>query len=644
VSAIAGIVRFDGQPDAATDLQRLMRPLANLGPDRQASWHDGSVALGFLQMTMLPEDRFDRQPWRARDGNRFMVADVRLDNRDELGDTLGIDRPESAAMADSEMLLRAYERWDLGCMDRIVGDFAFAVWDTRDRRLVCARSHIDGPPLYYHSSRHFFAFASTPTALFALPDVPRVVEESRIALRLSLLPGHQPDTYYRDIFKLLPAHYAVIADRHVKAARYWQFDRGRRVRLRSDEEYAAALRERFDQAVRARVRSVHPVGVMLSAGCDSSAVAVTAARILAEREKELVAFTAAPREGYPPKAFGRSTDESGLAAKLAASLPNVRHQIVRPRGRALMDLLDRTNPLFGSPIPTPANYLWITELWDAARQSNVRVLLDGGVGNATISYGGIPRLAGLLRSGRWLALAHEARALMGRGYGPRHILRQTLGPFLPDAFLKWWSHRRTGTAGTLADYSAINPAFAVDMGVADMARSQGWDRTIRPTADGYWGRLHILGSDDRADYRNGSLAGWGIEQRDPTSDRRVVEFCLAIPEDQFLRDGETRGLFRRAFADRIPAAEIADRPRGYQGADWHEGLDAARYQIVAELGRMEKSPGARRALDLPRLRHLVEDWPTGNWHSPEVTQKYRLMLLRAVAVGKFIRWVEGGNE
>jgi asparagine synthase (glutamine-hydrolysing) len=633
MSAIAGIVRFDGRPDAVSDLDRVMRSLADLGPDRQSMWHDGSVALGFRQMALLPEDAADRQPWRASDGNRVLVADARLDNRDELGDALGIDHPARRVMADSEMLLRAYERWEIGCLDRLVGEFAFAIWHARERRLVCARCHVDGPPIYYHKSERFFAFATSPAALFALPDVPRALGERRLALQLAVLPRQTWDSYYRDIFCLPPAHHLVVADGRVTLARFWQLDSSRRIRLGSDDDYAAALRERFDLAVRARLRSTHPIGSLLSSGCDSSAVTVTASRMLAAENRDLIAFTAAPRAGYPAVEFGRVTDESPGAAELVAGLPNVRHQIVRPRGRTPLDGLDQANLLYGRPLHAPANHVWHSDILNLARRSRVRVLLNGNLGNYSISYDGMPRLAGLLRSGHWFALAREALALRRHGLPRGAILGAGLGPFLPPSLMRWWRRHRTGTGGAPSDMSAINPAFAVD------------DRALyQVPSDGFAWRRAMLAFDEHGENRNAMLAGWGIEPRDPTSDRRVLEFCLAIPDEQYLRDGETKRLFRRAFADRMKAGEIASRPRGYQAADWHEGLTAARDQIAAELGRMEASPGARRALDLPRLRRLVEDWPTGGWHRQDVTANYRVMLLRAVAVGKFIRWVEGGNE
>jgi asparagine synthase (glutamine-hydrolysing) len=645
VSGIAGIIHFDGRPEARAALDRMLRALAELGPDREASWHDGAVALGVRQMTLLPEDRFDRQPWRAHDGALVMVADARIDNRGELARALALGAEDERTASDSELLLKAYERWGVAGLDRIVGEFTFAAWDAREQRLVCARSQLGGAPLYYYRGERFFAFASTARALFTLPEVERTLDERRLACALALLPGPASDTFYRNVHCLPPAHCLSVTRGSVTLERYWRLDVTRRITLASDGDYAAALRERFERAVGAQLRSIHPVGAHLSAGCDSSAVTAVAARLLQPAGQGLAAFTAAPREGYAERVLnGRIADESPLAAQLAASLANVSHVVVRPNGVTPFDRIDRGNLLYGRPVQSTANLGWIEQILDAARERRVRVLLTGTGGNMTISYGGMPHLAGLLRRGRWLAFAREAASLARRGMGPRTLVDVALGPFMPVPLWRWWRGLADQHASGLHAHSAINPALAAELGLERIAQDMGRDLSHRPPADGRDARRAYFEANDGGDYRDGIRAGWGIETRDPAIDRRVVEFCLAIPEDQFLRRGEVKLLYRRAFEPVFPAAEIVARKRGYQAADWHEDLTAARAQVATELDRLERSAGARRALDLPRLRRLVENWPTGNWHREDITQQYRLMLMRGVAVGMFIRAVEGGNE
>jgi asparagine synthase (glutamine-hydrolysing) len=148
---------------------------------------------------------------------------------------------------------------------------------------------------------------------------------------------------------------------------------------------------------------------------------------------------------------------------------------------------------------------------------------------------------------------------------------------------------------------------------------------------------------DPGNYLKGGLGGWQLDLRDPTSDLRLLEFCLAVPTEQFLRDGVQRALARRALADRLPKKVLEEQRRGLQGADWHEELTAVRDRISGELDRLESCPAATKALDLPRLRHLMRNWPSSGWERDEIMMPYRLALERAISVGHFLRQATGSN-
>jgi asparagine synthase (glutamine-hydrolysing) len=156
-------------------------------------------------------------------------------------------------------------------------------------------------------------------------------------------------------------------------------------------------------------------------------------------------------------------------------------------------------------------------------------------------------------------------------------------------------------------------------------------------------RLWVLGRDDPGNYYKGALAGWGIDVRDPTADRRLIEFCLSVPTEQFFYDGVPRALARNAFADRVPHEVLKEKRRGLQVIDWHEGLTAARSHVLEEISRLEQTAPAVRALDLPRLRRLAENWPRDGWEREEIIDQYRLALLRGISVGHFLRRASGSN-
>ena len=200
MSAIVGMLFADGRPVDPGDLERMTAPLAHRGPDGKGTWLGGRVGLGHLLLTTTPESQNERLPLE-RDG-LTITADARLDNRDELLRALDI----SPAAPDGELILAAYGRWGEACPARLLGDFAFAVWDTRRRILFAARDHFGVKPLYYFCSPGVFAFASELKALLPVPFVPRRLDEERVADYLLSLGEDTESTFYRDIRRLPPAH------------------------------------------------------------------------------------------------------------------------------------------------------------------------------------------------------------------------------------------------------------------------------------------------------------------------------------------------------------------------------------------------------------------------------------------------------
>jgi asparagine synthase (glutamine-hydrolysing) len=117
-----------------------------------------------------------------------------------------------------------------------------------------------------------------------------------------------------------------------------------------------------------------------------------------------------------------------------------------------------------------------------------------------------------------------------------------------------------------------------------------------------------------------------------------------VPLDQYLRGGQRRALVRRAFADRLPPVLLAETRKGYQAADWYEGMTAARETISEELGRIAASGPARATLDAAKMERLVRDWPTTGWSKRSAVQSYRLALMRGLSAGHFVRKASGSNE
>jgi asparagine synthase (glutamine-hydrolysing) len=184
--------------------------------------------------------------------------------------------------------------------------------------------------------------------------------------------------------------------------------------------------------------------------------------------------------------------------------------------------------------------------------------------------------------------------------------------------------------GQAPEPSLLNPLRRAELGdpVETLA--------TRRSPDSRSERLAALRRVEGADYAKGALARWRIDERDPTADRRLVEFCLSVPDEQFRLGGIPSSLARRAMADRLPRAVLRQRARGLQAADWHAGFaDPARElgEIVSRLARCRETA---RMLDLARVQAAVDHWPVAGWDRASVSRLYRNELLRALSNGDFL--------
>lgn len=637
MSVIAGLLRFDGAPVHADELALAANRLSAPGVGEPAYWAAGGAAMLARQHIVTHEDMAERQPWVGGGGKRVLVYDGRLDNREEIAAALGI-RLAGEVVPDGLLLLEALLRWGEAALPRLIGDFALALWDAQDRKLLLARDQLGRRTLYYHHGDGFIAFASTYPALLALPGVPREIDELGIADFLVLNTSHPVETFYRGVRRAPPATGLTFFAGGMRRHRYWSPRPQRLLRLASDEEYIEAAREQLERAVACRLRARDGVAANLSGGLDSSAVAATAARLLAPGRLRTV--TSAPPEGMalPPSTNAAwYPDERPYVRAIAAMYPNM--DAVLASSDAPHWIETEPDALFaagGMPVRNVSNIGWLMPGFDSLREAGVNVLLTGEGGNFGWSYDGLRGLADLFRQGRWLQLARELNfAGRARPYGRDSLTllrKEILRPLEPVA-LGRWRKRRKNTGGELwSRFSAIHPQFARDIGLAARCREAGHSMNMSGPADGLESRLYMFDKVGHRDSISALRALTGIEKRAPLLDPRLLEFCLSIPERQFLRDGSFRRLPRLAMEGRLPAAVLQNNLVGSQNPELLLRLGAQRAALPDEIAALKQSPLAARIVDLERLENIVRDWPNNN--------ETMFALPRALHVARFLRWAE----
>jgi asparagine synthase (glutamine-hydrolysing) len=646
MSALVGIVALDSAP-----IDREMEAAASRAV---TALHGGRAIVrrvagaAFVQRDVAASAHLhgDAHPLTEAGGRVLFAALARLDNREELGGSLGLGGAELARTSDVRLLLAMHERWGDAGVARCVGSFAFARWDAAERRLTLGRDCLGNRPLFYHRGPHFVAFATSLGALLALPGVPRAIDELALAQFIAVNLREQERTFYRDIERV-PSRTMVTIDRGgVHSRKYWTPDFDAPPPYTREEDYIERARELFDIAVTSATRDTPYVAIATSGGLDSSAIAATAARLgIAE---SITCFTLVPPlelqlEVSPFRYF----DERDKVVALARMHPSLNVRFVVPEPSPTIDD-DETRHFSRSNLPALAPVgIGIGRYFaDEVEAAKHPVVLLGSYGNFGLTWAGQLSLVALLRTRQWRTFAHELRAVARES--DRSLARTFAGDVVtPTA--PFWMRRliyrmRGRNPDSVAQHCALNPDYIAEAGLARQWREQRFDPWFGPN-DSNPARWRAERLFDHTQYisdtRGMAAEIGGHELRDPHADRRLLEFALAVPEPMYRRNGVPRSFARRVLADRLPREIINERRRGVIMPDWFRTLDAGR--TARDIERLEASPLVRRLIDLPRLKRLVAQWPKDAQAAEKHRAEYRIALVRGLHIGRFVRWVEGGN-
>ncbi|ESA34076.1 asparagine synthase [Leptolyngbya sp. Heron Island J] len=586
MSGIAGIYAVDQPSTTSSELRQMVDALAHRGPDGMNTWCQGLVGLGHRMLWTTPESLHEQLPLIK--GNLVITADARIDNRDELAPLLSLpDRPLEK-VADSEFILAAYERWGSDCPNHLLGDFAFVIWDKQKQQLFCARDHFGVKPFYYfHQVDKSFAFASEIKGLLCLDWIPQRINETRIADYLALMLEDQVITIYEDILRLPPASRMWVDASGIKIETYWQLDPNYELKLESDAAYAEAFREIFTKAVKCRLRSAFPVGSHLSGGLDSSSVSCVARNILSETTGETLHTFSNIFDTV------KECDERVYIEEVLKQGGYTPHYIHADTFGPLSDVEQIWN-YEDEPILGPSHhYPW--RLNQAAHEANVRIVFDGFDGDTVVSHGldrlhelafqqkwpefaealevasknykspvnymlayyGLPALRQLSKRGQWLAFAKTVNYIHHRfQYSRRSLLiRQGIKPVFRKILQKFYRVSEKPVDDLAKVGEIINAHFAEQVCLKERI-DQYAPKPIAPGAvrQKHWqsmteGVLSVnLEAVDRC------AAAFGLEARHPFLDRRLVEFCLAVPADQKFRRGFGRMIMRQGLGNILPQA------------------------------------------------------------------------------------------
>jgi asparagine synthase (glutamine-hydrolysing) len=616
VCGIAGRINFVSQAPVDPDVvARMCALIAHRGPDGQGTWCDGPVGLGHRRLAIIDLSPLGHQPMATADGAVTITFNGEIYNFQELRAELEQLGHGFRSHSDTEVILAAYRQWGLDCVPRLAGMFAFVLWDAPRRRIVAARDRLGKKPFFYRIDRDGLLFASEPKAFLADPAFRPEVDLQAVSHYLSYQYVPAPDSGFKDVHKLPPAHTLVIEDGDLRIAPYWQLSFAGQ-RPIADGEALDAIDEQLRRAVRRRLVSDVPLGAFLSGGIDSGLVVSYMAEAL----------------DTPVRTFSIGFDEEAYnelpAARLVSERYGTRHTefVVTPNA---IDLLPQLAWHYGEPYADSSALP--TYILSQLTREHVTVALNGDAGDE--NFAGYDRYVASQVADRLEAIPLPARrglaaltAAAANAVPHRQVQRarrftQRLAEPHARRYASWMMHftpdmkQRLCTPEFLAAAPGDSQALLDEALVASDATTL-LERTL--AAD-----IRTYLPDDLLVKVYIATMAHGLEGRSPFLDHELMEFAASLPATLKIRGHEKKFLLRRLAARRLPAHLLSLPKKGF-GVPIDHWFRGELRQFVRDTlldGRL----GARGYFDMAFVARLIDEHASGraSWHY----QLWNLMML-----------------
>ncbi|MFJ8241304.1 lasso peptide isopeptide bond-forming cyclase [Bacillus tropicus] len=611
MSAITGIIHFNNEPVSIEHGTRLMSDLQKYPADDIQIWHKENAFLGCHAQWITPESVGEQLPFYNYEKQLAITADAIIDNRDELFEKLQVDYLDRKNMTDSELILLSYQKWEEAAPKYLVGDFAFMIWDEKKQTLFGARDFSGSRTLYIYRDEEKFAFCTLINPLFTLPYVDKKLNEQWLAEFLAIPVNFEsvdPQlTVYKYIEQVPPSHTILVKEGKVKFSRYYTPTAGKMLNLKSNEEYEEAFREVYQSAVKARLRTHHQVGAHLSGGLDSGSVVSFAAKDLRAENKKLHTFSYVPAEGFVDWTHkGRIADERPFIQSTVQYVGNIQDYYLELPERSPLSEIDDWLETMEMPYKFFENTFWLRGVYEKASQRGIGVLLSGQRGNWTVSWGPIfDYQAMLLKKLHWIRFYRELY-LYSRNIGVKksrvfEVVKRKAFPF-------WYQLLSSEEQDVFP--IIINPEFAKKMKVFDRLKEQDVDITGTSNTNAYDMKREQFEKtyywSINGTYETKLSLRYALWDRDPTNDLRIIQFCLSVPEEQYVQNGLDRSLIRRATKNFLPdKVRLNQRVRGVQGADGVYRMTPFWNKFIEEVQELSVDPIISEFLNVEVIKKAI---------------------------------------
>ena len=549
MSAITGIFYRNGRTIEPQIIKKMNDKLSHRGPDRSAVWVEGTVALGHQMLWTTPESLHEKLPFYDEKSGLVITADARIDNRKELSEEMDIENHED--ISDSYFILKAYEKWGEKCLEHLLGDFAFAIWNKNEEKLFCARDHIGVKPFYYYLSDDLFAFATEIKALFTIEEIPMEINEEKIAFHLLAMNLDKILTFYKNINALTAAHYLKINQVQNKITKYWELDPKSELILDSDEDYINAFRDVFRKAIDCRLRSALPIGFQLSGGLDSSSVVCMAKKILDDDKNNNSNSNRINTFSYVFDEFPQ-VDESQYINKVV-NTGGIESHLLQCDHISPLQEMEKIFWHQEQPFHSVTTSI-SCKLFKKMYNNNIRVALTGHGGDEVIYYGPkcISDFAYNLQCKTFIREVYHYSKNYDKNIF-KYVLNNVFFPLIPEHIKRKIRSLRRVLYHDNTDYLILNKNFAKQFGGEKYLKElDKQPLNVKTSKEFHYALISSFSNQSILELLDRNAAGSYIEPRYPFFDKRVIEFCYAIPAEMKFKFGWNRYILRAGMENILP--------------------------------------------------------------------------------------------
>ena len=588
------------------------------------------IGLGQYTLYNTPTSLSEEYPLHNKEADISLVGDIRLDDRAQLFRKLNLD--SSSQITDGQLVLEAYKKWGTDCIQCLLGDFAFVVWDNKKQQLYCFTDHFATVPLYYYFDGKQFLFASDIRQLVAVYGVPNQINENKLSTLVvdGAIETFRTETWFKDIYPV-PAATVITVDKDgLRNRRYFEPAIGTPLHFKNENEFKEAFQEVFFATVKDRLRSEYPVTALLSGGLDSSSVVAVAAKILEKENKTLDVFSSVLPDG----------DNSGVEDEryyidLFKQYPNITIHYVNEADMGFLNNSDKLTDSYTAAPLTSRHFLYDAFAKKATALGS-RTILDGAYGELGPTHHGHGIYAEQLKNFNWLWLWKElnARKKLTRESIP-HLLRyQVLKPFVPDGLI----YKRRGEADLLKrnKHSIIAKALANEL--TDKLKLRKEDLVRRFTTPSHNHRLNQINVLKTIQHKGNPRMSFDMgEYRYPFKDLRVIEFALNAPAEYKIKNGYKRYMVRGGLDGILPKEIQWRMDKKPFSPDYFRRYNDQIDTVKEFLNSIADNDPVRNVVDIEKLKQWAEIPVSNNEKNMNTANIALHYLPQGIYLIKFLR-------